>query len=100
MWRDGQLQSPNVVFPARIVMTESGAVSATQVMATGGSRWLVGAAAPSHHLDAPRPVGLTRERGQKAEQYLETRGKPKGPASSVELDVAHRFTETSELLQC
>jgi len=45
-------------------------------------------------------VGLTRERGQKAEQYLETRGKPKGPASSVELDVAHRFTETSELLQC
>ena len=38
MWRDGQLQSPNVVFPARIVMTESGAVSATQVMATGESR--------------------------------------------------------------
>jgi hypothetical protein len=32
-----------------------------------------------------RPVGLTREREQKAEQHLETRGKTEegGPASSI-----------------
>ena len=34
----GPPRSPNVLFPARIAMTESGAASATQVMAAGESR--------------------------------------------------------------
>jgi len=34
----GPPRSPNVVLPARIAMTESGAASATQVMAAGESR--------------------------------------------------------------
>jgi len=47
-------------------------------------------------------VGLTCEREQKAEQHLETRGKPRREVRQAHLglDVAHRFTETCELLQC
>ncbi|MDQ3951242.1 MAG: hypothetical protein M3282_12990 [Gemmatimonadota bacterium] len=54
----------------------TGAASASQLMAQQRrrrDRELVGAARSTHDPDAPRPVRLTDEREQKAEQHLEQR---------------------------